>query len=135
MPDNKTLIEDLNYLSSQISTIVRTLNFGILVFIWSLLYTSVTDLKEVIESNYIILIWIAIIVIFSLLFDFLQYVVAFLNTRKLQEKIETENNIKSLKFNTDDFLYKLRNFFFIWKQILTVFSVIGLLIILGIIVF
>lgn len=135
MPNNKTLIEDLNFLTSQISTIVRTLNFGVLVFIWSLLFTTISTLEEKIAAISSLLIWIAIIVIISLSFDFLQYVVAYINTRKYQKILENDTSIDTIKFNQNECLYKLRDFFFLWKQLFSGFGVVGLLIVLGKIAF
>ena len=129
MPDNKSLIKDLDYLSSQISIIVRTLNFGILVFIWSLLFTTISTLETKIASYSIILVWIAIFVVASLLFDFLQYIFAFVNTKYYQKKLEL-NGENIIKFDESKILYKMRNYMFYGKQILTVFGVFGLLFVL-----
>lgn len=130
MPDNKSLIKDLDYLSSQISIIVRTLNFGILVFIWSLLFTTISTLGTKIASYSILLVWIAIFVVASLLFDCLQYIFAFINTKYYQKKLELNGEINNIKFDESKILYKMRNYMFYGKQILTVFGVFGLLFVL-----
>lgn len=130
MPDKKTFIEELNYLSSHISTIVRTLNFGILVFIWSLLFTTIDSLMEKISSVSICLMWIAIIVVASLSFDFFQYVVAYFNTIKYQKKLDPKEEGSVIKIDDSEFLYKMRHFFFYGKQLLTVFGVAGLFFVL-----
>ena len=116
MPTKKTIIEELQWLSDRISTQVRTLGIGLLAITWGLLITKpdiVYPLSENLKKNLLI---VGIVALMAMVYDFLQYFFAYLNTRRLLGKTEREK-LTEVHYDYSAIYYKLRNFFFWAKQI------------------
>lgn len=128
MAGNKHIFEDLNYLSSELSKNLRSINFAVLAFIWGLLFTDIQSIANLIDRFMVLLLGIALVIILSLIFDFLQYVFGYLNTMKYKNKIDASDDGIQIKFNKKDKLYQLRTFSFYSKQVFTGIGVVGLFI-------
>ncbi|HYD17690.1 MAG TPA: hypothetical protein VEF76_04340 [Patescibacteria group bacterium] len=111
--------EDLNFTSERISEQTRTISLSIIAIVWVLLIggedkpilPSVPDARQLIVAGFLALL--------TLFLDYAQYAVGFINTKLLVDKAELEN-LNSISFKKEGFLYNCRSAFFWSKQLLVV---------------
>ena len=123
MPDSATkekVGKDLELMSVRISTIVRTTAVGLLAIGWALLVNE-RDRLQVAPLPVLIAIALGFI---ALLFDWAQYLVAYLNSARTWDQMELD---PALKGWNPDRLYEWRRYFFAAKQVAAFLGVIALL--------
>ncbi len=129
MPPKKDILEELQFLSDRISTQVRTLALGVLALTWGLLIGEsdvAKDIASQMKSQLLMIGGLSVLVMFA---DFLQYVFGYINTNDVLKRVE-KSNLQEAKFDTSSFSYRLRKWFFLLKQWLTVVLVLWLLLVL-----
>ena len=115
MPKLKDLQKDLDYLSSQISTQIRTYAIGILVFIWGLIISIKTQgIDNVGIEPYLYLSGLFVIILLFL--DYLQYLFGFKYTKILFDQLESDKDKDEIKFEAEHILYRARMQCFRLKQ-------------------
>lgn len=114
MPTLNKIIDDLGYLSSQLSSQTRTLSLGLLIIVWGLIFTTPKSIPQV-DTILTPLLIIGILCVISMALDFGQYLVGYINTNRLREKMEREG-LEIIKYDETAILYRLRTWFFWGKQ-------------------
>ena len=114
MPDKQKVIEELNFLSGQLSKQTRTINIGLIAFIWSLLVYPPNKFATGIDQYSYSLITTAILAIISLIVDHIQYLSGYKLNILLLKEIEEEKK-ESKPYDKNTFYYKIRVYGFIFK--------------------
>ena len=121
MATKDKIIEELLWLSDRISTQVRTLGIGLLAITWGFLIGQPEISGPVPENLKKHLLIVGILVLCAMICDFLQYFFGYLNTKRLLNNIEREN-MSEITYDYTTLSYRVRNFFFWFKQILLFLS-------------
>jgi hypothetical protein len=116
MGTKKDIIEEINFVSDRISTQVRMVAISLIIITWGLLVGTSQTVLQFGAGFKKQLLLVGIGALFSMVFDFLQYLFGYLNNKALLDKMEQEN-LMDAKYDKTDFRYKLRCFFFSAKQI------------------
>jgi hypothetical protein len=107
----KDLIDELDWITNKISSLVWTLNVGALGTTWSLLIANRFTFRNAI--------WIFVPCILSILCEMFQYLSGYRLADGLLRKMEREN-LTEFEYPTTDPLYEARQFFFVWKIVLAI---------------
>ena len=134
MPTKKEIIEDLNFLTELISTRVRTISAGILVFCWVLIFESIFKKGSTTIISVNLLLVPVSLAILTLVADFAQYWLGYLVTNRAFKEME-EKDKENINFDCTALAYRLRFFMFYIKQALMLGSTLSLLIIIGLRIF
>lgn len=128
MPAKSKIVEELQWLSDRISAQVRAVGLGLLAITWGLLISQpqiAGPIPDGVKKNLLI---VGVLALCSMVCDFLQYVVAYLNTKLLFSRMEREE-IDKAEYDYKAVLYRLRSFFFGAKQIVLLVACIWFLVI------
>jgi len=117
--DLKKVLDDLDFATSRISDQTRTISLGVLALAWLFLFGGKNaPLLEI--SLPILLICIALAMV-SMVADYLQYVVAYMLSRKVLDKVESKLvDVPQYEYNS--FGFKIRIFLFWFKQLACIAS-------------
>jgi hypothetical protein len=120
-----TVYTDLDRVTDRISQQTRTIAVGVLALVW--LFLAGGDKAPVLphKVNLVVLLLTGGAALMALVFDYLQYLAAYWDSRKLKEEAEREGS-KEVEYDCSTRLYRARTFSFRAKQVLTLLSV-GLL--------
>ena len=124
----QSLLEEDEWLTKHLSNHVRTVGFSIILALWAILNSSKISLSGKM-LNIDAEIWLRttfILVIVSLLFDFLQYLVSYrLNRIKLfaHEKIINEGKPDEFEYDEKAFKYRFTIFAF-WAKMIAMLGVL-----------
>jgi hypothetical protein len=120
MKSRKDLLEELNWTTEKISSQVWILNLGILGTTWSLLISRADPDKSAAKFNisFFEARWIIVLCLLGLLCDMGQYLSAYLLSDKIRKEMDA-SNAKQFEYDTDDWLYKVRENCFWAKIVLT----------------
>jgi len=127
MPTKEKIIEELNWLSDRISTQVRTISVSLLVITWGLIIGKPEISLPFSEELKKHLLVVGIIALIAMLGDFLQYFFGYVNTNGLRKKMELEEKTET-DYDYNVLTYKLRSFFFWFKQIMIIIACICFLV-------
>jgi hypothetical protein len=121
MPELKDIYEELGFISDRISTQVRTIALSVLALAWLFLAggNSAPTLPAVMNRRW--LLGIAATAIGVLVADYLQYLFGYLATNAVRKKAEAEGK-KTAEYVYTDLRYRLRAFFYWFKQVLTILA-------------
>jgi len=116
MQTKEKIIEELHWLSDRISTQVRTISVSLLIITWGLIIGKPeisSPLSEGLKKHLLI---VGIIALITMLVDFLQYFLGYVNTDGLRKIMELEGKLEA-DYDYNAITYKLRCFLFWFKQI------------------
>jgi hypothetical protein len=122
MATKEKLLEELNYLTEKISSLVWTLNVGVLGTTWSLLITTVPENVRFSVRNAF---WVFVPSLLSIVGELAQYLAGYLSAHRICEKLEQKGE-EEFQYPKDR-LYYARRFFFWWKIVFTTLAVLILL--------
>jgi hypothetical protein len=125
MAEKKAFIDELNYVSGQISTEVRTINLGVLGTAWALLVTSSNGRLEPLSAGAAIL--IIGLCILSIVCHLLQYVAGYQNADVYLCKMEKQG-LNEFQYDKKEILYRMRIWLF-WLKIVFALFAAGILIV------
>lgn len=132
-PNLQTLLEEDIWLTKHLSNHVRTVGFSIILALWAILNSAKISLDGraySLDSKF----WFRttfILIIVSLLFDFLQYLVSYrLNRTKLfdHEKKIKDGGVDEFEYDEKEFRYRLTIFAFWIKMVVMLGVLIAFLI-------
>jgi hypothetical protein len=116
VPAVSKVIEELDYLSNQISAQVRTIALGLLAITWATLVADSGFLRKLSQESGKALLIVGTLSVLILAIDFLQYAVAYIHVQGALKKAE-QNEEEEVTYETDSFLRRLRFFLFWTKQL------------------
>ena len=90
MANKKNILKEKDFHSEKISTQVRTVALGLLITIWGFLIGQSKTTFTINASLKNCLLWIGLLSLVVLFFDFLQYLFGYLNNSYLMHKIEKD---------------------------------------------
>jgi hypothetical protein len=122
MVSKNDVTEELEKLSSTISTQVRTTALGVRALIWSLLVGAPATGR--ISPSGLVLVGVGAVL--TLFFDFLQYFAGYVNNHCLYREME-EKKLSEGHYRKSSLSYRLRTGLFWAKQLVLALSVLGLL--------
>ena len=128
MPKISDIIEEQQFLSSQISVQVRTIALSILALSWGLLVGQAPVHLNLDTRLHAGLVLAGLLAILVLVIDFLQYLFGYRNADALRRTAEAKG-LQEIKYDENDPLYLLRKWMFNIK-IVTVFVAFVYLLIL-----
>jgi hypothetical protein len=120
VPEVSKVIEELDYLSDQISTQVRTIAIGLLAITWATLVADSGFLRKLSQESGRALLIVGTLSVFILVIDFLQYAVAYIHVEGALKRAE-QNEEEEVTYDTGSLMRRLRFFFFWTKQ----FALVG----------
>ena len=109
----KVLAGDLDFVTGQISTLVRQMTFGVLALVWALLLKD-KDLSAIDWSPRFLLV-LAGLAVLTMTMDFLQYMAGYAATRRAYGEVELG---REGKFQPGWLSYRLRGWCFMAKIVL-----------------
>jgi hypothetical protein len=115
MPNQKELVEELNFSSHTLSTQVRTIAFGALVFAWGLLAGESPSARSVAGQFGVHLILVGLLAIVTMFFDFIQYIAAYENARALYNEMNATHK-EELDYDEKGRLFEVRFYLFYVKM-------------------
>ena len=128
IPFSKVL-EDLEFLSDRISTQVRTVAVSLIVLSWGLLIGSTQTSLNMTTPLKRWLMFVGILALVAMVFDFLQYLIGYQCSNALREKMETEE-LEEASYDCEDWRHRIRRWCFCLKQIIVIVAAILFLVIL-----
>jgi hypothetical protein len=129
MPDSAKLIEELQTTSDKLSEISRTISLSILALAWLFISGSADKPTLPHEPDHGLLLLTALLVLASLLADYLQYASGYANTKDVLSVAEQTG--APVKYNDKAFLYRFRTVCFWGKQLLALGSFATLVVAVG----
>lgn len=129
MPEIKEIIEELRFISDRLSTQVRMVALGLLAITWTILVGESAFLRKLSEEVGRRLLLIAVLSIFVLLVDFLQYVIGYTYVNRTLRRAEAQG-LKEIDFDPDSLLFKSRSILFWTKQFVLIVTLVCFLAIL-----
>jgi len=125
MPDLKGFYDDLDFLSDRLSTQVRTIGLALLAVSWTILTTRPAVFQNVAPVFWQWLFRVQALAVLSLVCDYLQYALGYLNTDRLRKSLEAnKKHPNHLDYDYTYPLYRARTAFFWLKQILVAAAVV-----------
>lgn len=118
-----SVYEDLKQVGDRISTQVRGIAFGLLALAW--LFLTGGDRAPTLSSppSRTLLVWVAVVSIITLVVDYFQYLMGYLNSSSVRIAAEKAGETK-IQYDYRDIRYRLRTFFFWLKQLLAMTGVV-----------
>ena len=130
MASKADLRKELDFLTDQLSTQVRTTAFGALVFAWGLLVGDSAVTRNVAGRLKWHLVAIGAMAVLTMFLDFAQYFAGFVNVHSLYKTLETAKKDEA-RYDENSCSYKLRLYLFYIKMISLGVTVLWLLCVLG----
>lgn len=123
MPRLPEVIEELQFLSTQLSIQVRTIALGLLAVSWGLLIGSSPVALEVVGGLRTGLLRVGLLAILVLLLDLAQYVCAYRNVYTTLRAAEARGRTE-VTYNPHAWLYRLRTWLF-WSKLWLILGASG----------
>jgi len=120
MPHKDDLLEELDWISDKISSQIWTLNLGILGTTWSLLVTS-TSISEAFRFRTSDALPLISLCILALVAQMLQYLSGYITARQNLQRLELQRS-DEFKYDKTGFFYRLREWCFQGKSVLTLLA-------------
>jgi hypothetical protein len=117
------VLEELDFLTEKLSSLVWTLNVGALGITWTLLITDVPVNFRFSVRNAV---WVFVPCLLSILGEIVQYLAGYFLMRRACKKME-KDRLEDYQFDETDFLHRVRRFFFGWKITLALIAAMILL--------
>lgn len=130
MPTLKELIGDLDFITDRLSTQVRTVALGLAALSWGLLLGESQAAAAAAAQMKLGLLLVGTLAVVTLLFDFSQYVFAFLDADRVRKEAE-DSDVKEAEYDYETWTYRLRSFFFWGKQVLAGMTAIVFVAVVG----
>ena len=130
MPELKEITEELEFISDKLSTQVRTVAIGLLAITWAILVGDSSFLRKLSEGLGKRLLLIAVLSVFVLLVDFIQYVIGYVYVYKALKAAEAEN-LTEIDYDPDSSLYQFRSILFWTKQFVLIVTLVLFLVVLA----
>lgn len=121
MPSKDKIIEDLQAISDQISSQVRTLAISLMAIAWGALIGEPEPLKKVIGNHVFELLMMGGLAFAALLVDWFQYVTGYMCSRSILRNVEKVGDTDG-KYDYRGWHYRLRTWFFWGKQLLIIIA-------------
>ena len=123
MPDLKEIAKELEFISDKLSTQVRTVALGLLAITWAILVGDSTFLRKLSEGLGKSLLLIAVLSIFVLLVDFIQYVIGYIYVHKTLKAAERQD-LTEIDYDPESSLYRFRSILFWTKQFVLIVTLV-----------
>jgi hypothetical protein len=126
MPSVEKICEDLEVLSGKISDLTRTISLSVLALVW--LFIAGGDDAPTFRSspNGGFLLLSGLLVLLSLLSDYLQFVFGYANSKEVLSVAEA-SEARQAKYNPRSALYRARLLLFWLKQLFALSALVALL--------
>ena len=121
MADKEQVLEELSYLTSTISTQVRTISAGVLAFCWAFALQAQGDGSPPFTLGMDSIVLPAALSLIVLMLDLIQYLCGYILNRTALEILESGENFS---YNRRGFFYLGRVFSFYGKIILSISAVV-----------
>jgi hypothetical protein len=128
LPELKEIYQELQFISDRLSAQVRTVALGLLAITWTIFVGESALFKKLSETLGKRLLLVALLSIFALLIDFLQYVLGYIyvdRTRKMAESTA----LHEIAYDPSSLLWRSRTAFFWTKQLLLVGAIVVFLVV------
>ena len=119
--------EDLDFMSGRVSEITRTMSLSVLALVWLFIAGGSNAPTLPLSPNRELLLVSGLLVLLSLLSDYLQFVAGYANSKEVYEAAEASDS-KEAQYSKRSFLYRARSSLFWLKQL---FAVLALLVLLA----
>jgi len=123
VPDLKEIAKELEFISDKLSTQVRTVALGLLAITWAILVGDSTFLRKLSEGLGKSLLLIAVLSIFVLLVDFIQYVIGYIYVHKTLKAAERQD-LTEIDYDPESSLYRFRSILFWTKQFVLIVTLV-----------
>lgn len=130
MTSKATILEELKYLTSTLSTQVRTTALGALAFSWGLLIGDSPVARSLAGQLKWHLVGIGAMAILTMFLDFGQYFAGYINASSLYQTLEAAKANEG-EYDYSSLSYRLRVYLFYGKIVSLTLTVIWLLSVLG----
>ncbi len=130
MASKKEILDEINFLSDRISTQVRTVALSVMAFVWLFLAGGNDAPVLKIQPDRTLLLVAGTLCLATLLFDYLQYVMGYFESKRVLRKGEREK-LQDFKYDYGSTAWQMRTFLFGAKQILVVIGLVCLCIAVG----
>ncbi len=130
MPEIKEIIEELRFISDRLSTQVRMVALGLLAITWTILVGESSFLRKLSEGLGRSLLLVAVLSIFVLLVDFLQYVIGYIYVDKTRKAAEAKG-LMEIDYDPGSLLLRSRFILFWTKQFALVVTLVFFLAVLA----
>jgi hypothetical protein len=130
MPKKSAILEELNFLTDQISTQIRTVALGVLVLTWGLLIGESQTIRSLGAAAKPQLLVTGGAAILTMFLDFLQYAAGYVNAKDVLARMERDH-LDDAPYDYKSWSYRLRLFFFHAKCWLLSVTVMWFLFVLG----
>jgi hypothetical protein len=130
MASKSDIQKELDFVTGQLSTQVRTLAFGTLAFTWGLFVSNSPFARALTARLDWQLVVVSIIAVLAMSLDFLQYLSGYINVDTLFNLMET-NEVTEGHYDYDSLSWKVRKWSFRGKLLTLIIAVLWLLCILA----
>lgn len=127
MPSVEKICEDLEFLSGKIGDLTRTISLSVLALVWLFIAGGQNTPVLTSSPNLGLLLLAGLLVLLSLLSDYLQFVAGYANSKEVLDVAEQTDG-KQAQYNPKSFLYRARTYLFWVKQLFAITSLVVLLI-------
>jgi hypothetical protein len=130
MVSKEKVLTQLDLLTDQLSTQVRTIAFGALAFAWGLLLGDSAVARSIAERLEWHLVAVGAMAVLTMSLDFAQYLAGYVNVLSLYHTMETAKTDNG-EYDTSTYSFKFRLYLFYLKMISLGVTVLWLLSVLG----
>ena len=130
MAAKKDILDELDFVTTTLSTQVRTTALGVLALSWGLLIGESSTAKELAAQLKWHLVGVGAAAVLILFLDFLQYVAGYAATLGVYNTM-VQDNADQGEFDDSALSFRLRMFLFYAKMVALSLTVIWLLVVLG----
>src|ERR1700754_1537847 len=117
MASKQDVLDRQKEVTDKISTQVRTIAAGLIVFTWGI-YTGTADITVELTKKFApLLITVDLLCIAAILADFLQYLCAYQVVKDAMGRMRA-GNLQDVKYNDTALTFRCQNIFFSAKQVL-----------------
>ena len=130
MASKKDIQADIDFLSDRISTQVRTIALSVIAIAWLFLVGGKDAPILRVPPSHAVLLWAGALSFGALVVDYLQYLMGYLDGRRVLRKGEREN-VAEFRYDYTSATYRLRAYFYWGKQVLVIAGVVALAFAIG----
>lgn len=130
MASKSEIQKELDFITGQLSTQVRTLAFGTLAFTWGLFVSNSPFARALTARLNGQLVGVSTIAVMTMSFDFLQYLMGYINVGTLFQRVEADGSPEG-HYDYDSLSWKARTWCFrakIFTLIVAVFWLVSVLV-------
>jgi hypothetical protein len=130
MASKSDIQKELDFVTGQLSTQVRTLALGTLAFTWGLFVSNSPFARALTARLNWQLVLVSIIAVLTMSFDFLQYLMGYINVDTLFNRVEADGETQG-HYDYDSLSWKVRKWCFRGKIVALIVAVLWLVCILA----